>query len=65
MSHPSERPRCPACRMPHDLTPGSLPMVVCASTLARIEAEDFGQWEREISHPGPPGQGVGVSESPA
>lgn len=30
------RPRCPACQMPHDLTPDSLPATVCASTRQRI-----------------------------
>lgn len=35
-----ERPRCPHCRMPHDLTPGSLPVAACASTRQRIAAAD-------------------------
>lgn len=30
------RPRCPDCHMPHDLTPGSLPLAVCAVTRERL-----------------------------
>lgn len=30
------RPRCPHCRMPHDLTPGSMPVIVCESIRQRI-----------------------------
>jgi hypothetical protein len=34
------RPRCPHCQMPHDLTPGGLPVTVCQNIRARIaEAE--------------------------
>ncbi|MEU6340246.1 hypothetical protein ABZ883_04755 [Streptomyces sp. NPDC046977] len=34
------RPRCPHCAMPHDLTPGSLPMAFCESTRTPITAAD-------------------------
>ncbi|MDX3202099.1 hypothetical protein [Streptomyces scabiei] len=30
------RPRCPHCQMPHDLTPGSLPVAMCESVRQRI-----------------------------
>jgi hypothetical protein len=30
------RPRCPHCQMPHDLTPGSLPVAACTSIRDRI-----------------------------
>ncbi|SCK20295.1 hypothetical protein YUYDRAFT_02113 [Streptomyces sp. ScaeMP-e48] len=31
-----DRPRCPDCQMPHDLTPGSLPLTVCAGIRQRL-----------------------------
>ncbi|MFM9595718.1 hypothetical protein ACKI1J_24340 [Streptomyces scabiei] len=41
-TQPEERPRCPYCQMPHDLTPGSLPVAVCDSVRQRIaEAEQL------------------------
>jgi hypothetical protein len=30
------RPRCPHCQLPHDLTPGSAPAVLCAAVRQRI-----------------------------
>lgn len=36
---PAERPRCPYCQMPHDLTPGSGPVLACASIRATRLAE--------------------------
>ncbi|MGW0795148.1 hypothetical protein [Streptomyces sp. NPDC002692] len=32
----ARRPRCPHCQMPHDLTPGNLPVASCESTRRRI-----------------------------
>jgi hypothetical protein len=34
------RPRCPHCQLPHDLTPGSMPVAACASILASIANAD-------------------------
>jgi hypothetical protein len=33
---PEARPRCPHCQMPHDLTPGSLPVTACQNIRQRI-----------------------------
>jgi len=33
---PTTWPRCPHCQMPHDLTPGSVPVIVCESIRQRI-----------------------------
>ncbi|WP_314411412.1 hypothetical protein [Streptomyces sp. DSM 40484] len=33
---PEKRPRCPHCQLPHDLTPGSLPVIACEATRQRI-----------------------------
>lgn len=41
MYAPGARPRCPDCQMPHDLTPGSMPMRACAWIRGRIEAGEF------------------------
>jgi hypothetical protein len=32
----TERPRCPHCHLPHDLTPGSMAVTACASIRARL-----------------------------
>lgn len=34
------RPRCPHCQMPHDLTPGSMPVAACKSILASLAKAD-------------------------
>lgn len=34
------RPRCPHCRLPHDLTPGSLAVAMCENVRQRIAVED-------------------------
>ncbi|MFE4691254.1 hypothetical protein ACFRH6_14490 [Streptomyces sp. NPDC056749] len=44
----ADRPRCPDCHMPHDLTPDSLPMVLCARILADIRERDFDAWEHQM-----------------
>ncbi|MDX3634298.1 hypothetical protein PV728_29355 [Streptomyces europaeiscabiei] len=42
------RPRCSHCQMPHDLTPGSLPMAMCESVRRRIAKA--GQLHAEGDH---------------
>lgn len=37
---PAARPRCPDCGMPHDLTPGTLPVAACVFVRERIAKED-------------------------
>lgn len=38
-----DRPRCPDCQMPHDLTPGSPALSACASIRNQIAAMDVGK----------------------
>jgi hypothetical protein len=48
---PDARPRCPACRVPHDLTPGGMAMRACASILASIADRDAAAQQPKEARP--------------